>query len=614
MTLDVDQVSCRTLGFHRKVAELLGISLEHALDGTGVDASWVERGGHLPWSSFARSMHRLHDLSGGREAFVELGRLVNRPDTHPAYARVLGQLVNLRLLTTAAGRWAAPSLFPCLSAKLSWIGRRRFLYEIDIPPHLEGCEPVLLIGLAGMRTLPSWIALPDAQGTEVIEHDRRAWADLTLPRTPSVTRRMRNALDSLSPGKRLVEELIAQNQELREQKAALARLTREAEEQRRLAERASRVKSDFVAAVSHELRTPMNAVVIAANLLRSSSLDDSQREHADVMMRSAAHMTRVLEDLIDLEGLEVGQLRFEPVAFKLREATQEVVSLLAQEASVRGLALEIECPDDVSAPVVGDPARLKQVLLNLISNSLRYTAAGGVRVRLLSLSSERVRVEVRDTGPGLDEDEQVRIFEPFVQGAARASTRGAGLGLTIVQYLVRRMRGEVGVNSAPGEGSTFWFELPLPRADGGEAAASDVKERSRDGEAARVRQVLLVEDDELTRKVFVLLLRSLGCVVDVAEDGQRGVSACAERRYDLVLMDCQMPVMGGLEATRAIRDGDGPNRDTCIVGLTAGTREADPMRWSAAGMTDLLQKPLDVEVLRALLASLPERGRASAAQ
>jgi CheY-like chemotaxis protein len=217
-----------------------------------------------------------------------------------------------------------------------------------------------------------------------------------------------------------------------------------------------------------------------------------------------------------------------------------------------------------------------------------------------------LRIEVSDTGPGLDEEERAHIFEPFVQGRARATSRGAGLGLTICRHLVTRMGGAIGVDSVVGDGATFWCELPLPVPVASRATAHVDGDLESDAPAP-AREVLLVEDDELTRKVFLLLLRSLGCRVDVAEDGARAVERCAQKRYDLVLMDCQMPVMNGLDATRAIRGGSGPNRDTCIVGLTAGTREAAPAMWGAAGMTTLLHKPLDTRALRALLDTLPVR-------
>lgn len=600
-----DNVSSRVLGLHRDVAEALGISLATALEGTGIDPRAAAPSGEVRWSQYVRSLERLEELAGSRERLLELARRMNTPSSFLPYGAVFSRIVDVRLIAYVALRWAAPSLFPCIRMRFAWRGARSFQAEIEIPPRLEGSRLFLEICGATTFTLPRFVGLPDAEGELRYDGDRYLSAHIQLPGSTKERGALKNALRFLFSGQQLVEELVKQNEELRAQQQALEEARSEAEEQRSEAERASRLKSTFVAAVSHEMRTPMNALTLAARLLERSQLDATQREQVDVLGRTAMHMTRVLDDLMDLDGMEANRLLLEERPFELQSLVEELRRMLTPTAAERGLSLHVDVDVDVPVVVAGDAARVRQVLLNLVANGLRYTKAGHVRVHVTTCEGGGIQFEVCDTGPGLLDEERDRVFEPFVQGRARATPRGAGLGLTIARHLVERMGGSIGVESQVDAGSRFWFRLPLPASVDARAVASPPS--SSGAEKAAGLRVLLVEDDDLTSKVSVMLLASFGCVVTTASDGQEAVTACARQRFDVVLMDCRMPVLGGLEATRMIRAGDGPNRRTPIIGLTAGSEDGEQVRWSAAGMSHLLRKPLNVEALEAVLEEVASR-------
>jgi two-component system, sensor histidine kinase and response regulator len=514
------------------------------------------------------------------------------------------------------------------------------------------------------------------------------------------------------------------------------------------AEAASVAKSNFLANMSHEIRTPMNGVLGMTELLMATHLTDRQRRMAETVQRSGTALLGIINDILDFSKIEAGKLELERIEFGLRQTLDEAVELFAEPAGKKGVELTCFLPNEIPNAVIGDPIRLRQVLLNLLGNALKFTERGEVSVRVHCLSQEVDRVtlkyEVRDTGIGIPEEVQKRLFTAFSQADGSTTRRfgGTGLGLAIVRQLVHLMGGEVGIESVPGQGSTFWFTMQLeynpkqhvkesalsrslagtrvlivddnatnrfvleaqlqgweaetlsadsasmaldllkqaaiedtpvdlaildihmrdmggielarvmkadpalrtipllalssvePDSSSGQSASSNffawlrkparqsmlrdclLRQRYASPEAAPItacaspaptvsnKRVLLAEDNPVNREVALGMLEFLGCHVDMAENGQQAVEVVSRQRYDLVFMDCQMPVLDGFAATAAIRQHEasvGIGHHIPIIALTANAMEGDRDKCLAAGMDDYLSKPFSQEGLRAAL-------------
>ena len=392
---------------------------------------------------------------------------------------------------------------------------------------------------------------------------------------------------------------------------------------RELAEQASRTKSEFVATMSHELGTPLNGVIGMLQLLADTALDDAQRELLAEARRSADGLHAISQDVLDFSRLEAGQLVLDARPLDLAALARESLDVAAPHARDKGLALRLELPDQPIPPVLADGARLRQVLQNLVGNAVKFTEQGSVTLAIEiapSGDSElNLRFAVRDTGPGIAADLQERLFEEFwqVDGSNARRHGGTGLGLAICRRLVDAMEGRIGVQSLPGEGSTFWFNVPFARAaaspeSGVTPLPRPVAAASPDFAGARV---LVVEDTPVNQKITVRMLERLGCVVELAVDGHHAVARFQAGRFDLVLMDCQMPGMDGFEATRVIRGSEAGRTHVPIVALTANAQASDRERCLAAGMDDFVAKPLraaDLEQALARWLSAPGEQAASA--
>jgi len=386
------------------------------------------------------------------------------------------------------------------------------------------------------------------------------------------------------------------------------------------AESANAAKAAFLANMSHEIRTPLNAVIGMAHLIRRGKLSPDQRDHLDKLEVAGFHLLNVINAILDLSKIEAGRFILEEAPVHLDHILDSVAAMLRDRASAKQLTLSVDHGEPLP-PLRGDPTRLQQALLNYATNAIKFTAQGGatLRVRLVenNIDDVMLRLEVSDTGIGISPEQRGRLFSAFEQ-ADSSTTRqygGTGLGLAITGKIAELMGGEAGVDSTPGLGSTFWFTARLRKDHTTAEAAPLVQDATAE---ARLREdfigqrILLVEDEPINREITELLLTELGLQVDLAEDGAQAVKQAAAHDYALILMDMQMPVMDGLEATRRIRQL--PNGASVpIVAMTANAFTEDRSRCAEAGMNDFITKPFVPEhVYTILLKALTTRKNPSA--
>lgn len=634
----------------RKVAADLGLDLHALVDGLRVPVHELERPSEgCRWDDFAVLCDRLH-AGLGDDGMVAAGRRFLEIPKVAAFARIGAAFSSPRGLYRMGVRYS-PSTFSVVSAQLTELSPVEVDVEILVRPDARDSRAFFLFNAGVLAAIPRMIGLSDAVVTARYDV-RRAQYHVIHPPSRSVWMRLRHLFIALTSARHAYAELRAHND------ALLARLE-ELEQARTLAQTASTTKSRFMANVSHELRTPMNGVLGMIEVLDTTPLSAEQRSYLGSLRTSAEGLLEVIDDILDFSRLESSRLELVTGPYDPGVLVKELALVQQQRAQHRGLTLRVQAAPTLPPAVLGDAERVRLVIHHLLRNALTFTERGVVEVRAWA-DAQYLVFEVEDTGPGIDERWRPRLFRPFVQVDDSLTRRhgGSGLGLAICRQLVELMGGQIDYRTRLGEGTTFWFRVPRVDAPAAEASTPrtpttpppappldalapppSVAETSSSRPARAYRsaspstpsmpppaslvadtpddhapphsplaplalppalRVLVVDDNVLNQRVLLSLLARLGLHADVADNGKLGVEADAAQPYDLIFMDCQMPVMNGFDATRIIRGARG-SRQPLIVAVTAHAIEGYRQLCIAAGMDAFITKPVKSLELRAVL-------------
>jgi len=377
------------------------------------------------------------------------------------------------------------------------------------------------------------------------------------------------------------------------------------------AEEANRSKSEFLANMSHEIRTPMNGIIGTLGLLDDTVLSKEQKDHLCVIHRSSDYLLQLINDILDLSKVEAGKLSFEAIPFDLKRLMEHIRTNMSVQIK-NTVDFQINWHADVSPYVKADPSRIRQILFNLLSNAAKFTKDGYIRISIDLLeknkNQSKLRIVVEDTGIGISEEKLSHVFDKFSQADESTTRRygGSGLGLAISHSLVDRMGGKIGVESSLGKGSIFWFTLSVEQSTAESVAENkyaDEIEIDISNTSFHGTHILLVEDNPVNKMVATKILTLYDCQVTHAWNGKEAVELRSKQKFDLILMDCQMPEMDGFEATRAIRELEARNKDiaTPIIALTANALKGDRKKCLQAGMDDFISKPIRKEVLASVM-------------
>jgi signal transduction histidine kinase/CheY-like chemotaxis protein len=486
--------------------------------------------------------------------------------------------------------WTAPLLL----GATAWIVRRA--------RKADGQARLLVIGVVALAAAFAWDI---ARGRHLVDGPALApygLLALALAMAGAIAEQMRKTQRQADELSRHLEDRVAER-------------TAELEAARVAAEAANQAKSDFLANMSHEIRTPMAGVIGVAEILAASPLGAHERQCVETIRSSASALGQIVGEILDFSEIEAGRLEIHPVAMSPVRLVEAVAALFRPLAAKKRVALHLETAADLPAAVTSDPVRLRQVLVNVVGNAVKFTEQGRIEIRIrrqLVDARPGLRMEVEDTGIGIEAAAAEQIFQPFSQGDASARRRfgGTGLGLAISRSLLELLGGTIGFRSVPGRGSCFWFEFPAEPA-----AAADLEAGQEAAPAHPVHHpgsILVVEDEPIGRWIATRMLEAQGHRVVAVESGAAALEALAAETFDLVLMDCQMPGLDGYETTRQIRKREGTSRHTPVVALTAHAMQGDRERCLAAGMDDYVTKPITAGVLEGMIGRWLGRERSEA--
>jgi signal transduction histidine kinase len=467
-------------------------------------------------------------------------------------------------------------------------------------PDMTGLE--FLAAAAGDGELPCAIVLITGQGNEsiAVQAMKRGVRDYLVKdqvNAASLWRTLTQAVTQTELQQRLtssLRDLTAANLALEQEAAVRKAAEAEMRAAKEAAEHANRAKTRFVAMVTHELRTPLNGILGYAQLLRiETGLSARQDAHVGAMMQAGRHLLEMIERVLDFASIESGRMDLHPEVVSIRDLTEGCIAFISPMATERALSLRVVNAHDAPRQIVADPARLRQVLLNLLGNAVKYTDAGSVELRVLAgACPDGLRIEVADTGLGIDEASRDRLFQDFERLEAATTVEGTGLGLAIAARIIRLMGGSINYTANPNGGSVFWFELPAPAL-----ASLPLPEPVKVVTSPSGRRVLLVDDIKINRDIIGAFLDAAGHAAILAEGGEEAVQLAAERQFDVILMDVRMPKVDGLEATRRIRTLPGTRGQVPILALTAYTFPDQVAQCLDAGMDGHLPKPVDYQTL-----------------
>ena len=416
----------------------------------------------------------------------------------------------------------------------------------------------------------------------------------------------------------LEEKVTTRTQELEEAILKLEKSNDEITREKERAEAANLAKSQFLANMSHEIRTPMNGILGFLQLLNDSILNEEQQENVQMIKSSSDLLLTIINDILDLSKIEAGMMKLENIPFQLRSMIESVVILFTANAKEKGINLKLFISEEVPNYVYGDPTRIRQVLNNLISNAVKFTDKGIIKVDVTTLKEDETKNDVlftvSDTGIGISDNDIDKLFQPFSQLDASLTRRygGTGLGLSICKKIVYLIGGEINVQSVKGSGSVFSFSIPLMKVNDiipadEEVINNEVLHKNREINFDSKLKILLAEDNVINQKFFIKLLSKYNLSCDVVNNGQEAVNAYSSKTYDIIFMDCQMPVMDGYEAVRQIRALEETDKDTAIIAMTAFAMEDDAQKCLDAGMDGYLSKPINSEQILKLLNKYSEQ-------